>query len=143
MADTTTTPRTDIDIAAFKARLEALKASSEETIARMRSQDADGMNTTGTDRAEPSEPGNHPADLGTEVQMRTQDAALIENEQNTIRQIERALAKIADGTYGYSDQSGVLIPAERLDAMPFATVTVGRNRAPSDYVTATDRYQNG
>ena len=39
-------------------------------------------------------------------------------------QRERALQKIADGTYGYSDRSGEPIPKLRLEAMPEATLTV-------------------
>ena len=116
-------PRTDLDLAAFKTRLEALKADSAATVTEMKNEDADGLNDTGSDRSDSSIP-THGADVATELQLRTQDAALMENERNTIRQIDRALEKIADGTYGYSDRSGKPIPAERLEAMPFATVTV-------------------
>jgi DnaK suppressor protein len=38
--------------------------------------------------------------------------------------IERALAKIANGTYGYSDESGERIPDERLELMPEAINTL-------------------
>ena len=91
----------------------------------MGSQDADGLNTTGTDRAELSGGAdNHPADLATEVQLRTQDAALVENERMILHQIDRALAKLDDGTYGLSEVSGELIPKERLDATPYALTTI-------------------
>jgi DnaK suppressor protein len=38
--------------------------------------------------------------------------------------VERALQKIADGTYGLSDSSGDPIPRARLEAAPEATLTV-------------------
>jgi len=45
------------------------------------------------------------------------------NDQR-IGDIERALQKLADGTYGYSDQSGDPIPIGRLEAVPEAILTV-------------------
>lgn len=139
MADTM--KRTDLDFSAYKTRLLELKNSTEETLSRMTEQDEDGLNTTGTDRAESSIAGNHPGDLGTELQLRTQDAALMENERNTLAQIERALAKIEDGTYGLSDRSGTSIPKERLDAMPQATLTVEEAEA-GEYQATDERYNN-
>jgi DnaK suppressor protein len=41
-----------------------------------------------------------------------------------LRNIARALQKIADGTYGLSDGSGAPIPVERLEASPEAVYTV-------------------
>jgi RNA polymerase-binding transcription factor DksA len=122
MADTM--KRSDLDFATYKSRLLEIKASSEETIARMAAQDGDGLNTAGTDRAELSSADNHPADVATEVQLRAQDAGLVENERYILALVERALAKLEDGTYGLSDLSGDPIPKERLDAMPHAAMTV-------------------
>lgn len=122
--DTAKKPRTDIDMAAQKARLLELKASTEATLGQIAAQDADGLNAVGTDRAELSSADNHPADGGTDMQIREQDAALVENERNILAQIETALARIEDGTYGYSERSGNPIPTERLEAIPYATLTV-------------------
>ncbi|MEI5998653.1 TraR/DksA C4-type zinc finger protein [Paraburkholderia bengalensis] len=41
-----------------------------------------------------------------------------------IGDIERALQKLADGTYGFSDLSGEPIPVARLEAIPEAILTV-------------------
>lgn len=127
MADVAT--RTDLDFAAYRAQLTELQQSVATTQSRMATQDADGLNTTGADRAESSVTGNHPADLGTEVQLRGQDAALEGNERAILHQIERALAKIDDGTYGLSDVSGEAIPKERLDAVPYASLTIAEAEA--------------
>jgi len=117
-------PRTDIDIEAYKARLLALRRATQTTLSQMAREDEGGLNTVGTDRAELSSDDNHPADLGTELQLREQDAALAENERDILRRVERALEKIAEGSYGVSDRSGKLIPKGRLDAIPYATLTV-------------------
>jgi DnaK suppressor protein len=45
-------------------------------------------------------------------------------DHRRIAQIERALEKIKEGTYGLSDQSGARIPRVRLEATPEATLTV-------------------
>ena len=36
--------------------------------------------------------------------------------------VERALAKLDDGTYGYCDRCGASIPGERLEARPWAVL---------------------
>lgn len=124
MTDTTKMTRTDLDFEKYRRQLLDLKASVETTEAQMERQDADGLNTTGTDRAEPSVAGNHPADVATEMQLRMQDAALIENEDEILHQVTLALARLDDGTYGVSEVSGKPIPSERLDVLPYTTMTV-------------------
>ena len=41
-----------------------------------------------------------------------------------LNQVERALHKIQEGTYGVCDLSGEDIPLARLEAVPYATMTV-------------------
>ena len=41
-----------------------------------------------------------------------------------LRQIDRALEKINEGTYGVCDVSGEEIPIKRLEAVPYAVMTV-------------------
>ncbi|SAK97568.1 TraR/DksA family transcriptional regulator [Caballeronia hypogeia] len=50
--------------------------------------------------------------------------ALRDVNDRRIGDIQRALEKIDEGTYGLSDQSGTPIPKARLDAMPEAIFTV-------------------
>jgi len=118
-------PRTDLDFEKFRQLLQDQKALILESLGSMESQDAEGLNTTGTERAELADADeNHPADLGTELQLQGQDRALTQNEKDVLAQIERALQKLDEGTYGLSDRSFVPIPTERLEAMPWATLTV-------------------
>lgn len=46
-----------------------------------------------------------------------------------LARVERALQKIAEGTYGLSDVSGQQIPADRLEAMPDAINTLAEQRS--------------
>jgi DnaK suppressor protein len=49
---------------------------------------------------------------------------LVYRSVKRLLQVDRALAKSANGTYGYSDESGEHIPQGRLDSMPEATTTL-------------------
>jgi DnaK suppressor protein len=50
-------------------------------------------------------------------------------DDDRLSNIERALQKIEDGTYGLSDGSGAPIPMERLEAMPEALYTLDEQKA--------------
>jgi DnaK suppressor protein len=49
---------------------------------------------------------------------------LVGRDVERLKRVERALAKIDEGTYGFSDISGDRIPDERLEALPDAINTV-------------------
>jgi DnaK suppressor protein len=66
----------------------------------------------------------HQADEGTDDFNRTLSLELTSKEFDVLRQIERALDKIDEGTYGTCDLSGEPIPLARLEAIPYATTTV-------------------
>jgi DnaK suppressor protein len=66
----------------------------------------------------------HQADEGTDDFGRTISLELTNKEFTVLRQIDRALEKIEEGTYGICDISGKEIPRKRLDAIPYATMTV-------------------
>ncbi|MCB1136098.1 MAG: TraR/DksA family transcriptional regulator [Chlamydiia bacterium] len=66
----------------------------------------------------------HQADQGTDDFNRSVSLELSSQEFAVLRQVERALEKIDEGTYGECDLSGDLIPKKRLDAVPYATMTV-------------------
>ncbi len=50
-------------------------------------------------------------------------------DDRRVSDIERALQKIADGTYGLSDLSGKPIPKARLEATPEAILTIEEERS--------------
>ncbi|MCK5788588.1 MAG: TraR/DksA family transcriptional regulator [Chlamydiia bacterium] len=49
-------------------------------------------------------------------------------EKEIIVKIERALEKMEEGSYGICDVTGEAIPIGRLEAIPYATMTVGAQR---------------
>jgi DnaK suppressor protein len=57
---------------------------------------------------------------------------LVARDAERLERVDRALAKIANGTYGLSDVSGRPIPRERLEAVPEAicTLTEEQEREP-------------
>lgn len=66
----------------------------------------------------------HQADEGTDDFGQTISIEVSSKEQGIVRQIDRALEKIDEGTYGVCDVSGDEIPIKRLEAVPYATMTV-------------------
>jgi RNA polymerase-binding transcription factor DksA len=60
----------------------------------------------------------------TMVVERERDLALSAQARQTVADIDAALARLQQGTYGYSIISGKPIPRERLDAIPWADVLV-------------------
>lgn len=66
----------------------------------------------------------HQADEGTDDFGRTISLEVSSQEFGMLRQIERSLEKIEEGTYGLCDVTEKEIPKKRLEAIPYATMTV-------------------
>ncbi len=69
--------------------------------------------------------GNHMADDATEVFEQTKNLALKEHLEQMLKQVERAMHRIEQGTYGICESCGALINPDRLNAMPYATLCLG------------------
>ena len=65
---------------------------------------------------------NHPADIGPETFERSKDMALRENFKRVLEDIEVALARIEQGTYGSCAECGREIERARLQVLPQATL---------------------
>jgi RNA polymerase-binding transcription factor DksA len=63
--------------------------------------------------------GVNPADRGTDEYDMSAALSLISSEQNAIYEIDQALRRIRDATYGICEATGKAIPAERLEAVPW------------------------
>ena len=63
-------------------------------------------------------------DMSQQMFTREMDATIGEQAGRRLEDVERALAKIEEGTYGLSDESGDPIPQGRLEAAPEALRTV-------------------
>jgi DnaK suppressor protein len=57
------------------------------------------------------------------------DGNLVVRDVARLERVDRALKKIEEGTYGASDQSGQLIPRERLEAVPESIYTMAEEQA--------------
>ena len=63
---------------------------------------------------------NHMADDGTEAFEQTVGVALQRKVESSLEEVDRALAKFADGTYGICEACGSRIDRARLEAFPHA-----------------------
>jgi len=73
--------------------------------------------------------GDHIADSATETYMRELDDGLEENAEHLLVEIDDALRRIGEGTYGICVVCGRPIGEERLEALPYATLCIDDKRA--------------
>lgn len=66
----------------------------------------------------------HLGDAGSELYESERESGLAEQLREELAAVERAEARLAEGTYGLSVESGAPIPDERLEALPTAERTV-------------------
>jgi DnaK suppressor protein len=69
---------------------------------------------------------NHPdiADRASSETDRAIELRARDRQRKLISKIDSALSRIADGTYGYCEETGEPIALKRLDARPIATLSV-------------------
>jgi DnaK suppressor protein len=100
-----------------KERLQALK----EELLRVRR----GMAADEKQRAEnEGDTQLDSGDMSQEMFTREMDATIGEQVERRIRDVDRALQKVDEGTYGICDDTGEPIPKGRLEAVPEAIRTV-------------------
>ena len=104
------------EIAQFKKRLEELKTHVTHAL--------EGTKKEVTAPDEAKGYSQHSADEGTDDFVKNINLEVTSKEFGVLRQIDRALEKIEEGTYGICDISGEEIPLKRLEAIPYATMTV-------------------
>ena len=88
----------------------------------------DAESTAAQDRAVEDEPGDY-ADAAQPLTAQGLDDAIVGDLQDRVAAIDRALARLDDGTYGLSVRSGQPIPDDRLEADPAAELTIEEARA--------------
>jgi RNA polymerase-binding transcription factor len=84
--------------------------------------------TLSEDAGEETAYDNHLADTATETYDRELDYTLEENSEHLLAEIDAALKRIEDGTYGICTNCDGQIPGERLEALPRATLCIGCQR---------------
>jgi len=66
----------------------------------------------------------HMADIGTDNYDQEFTLELMDSERKLVKEIDEALQRIEDGTYGICEGSGEPIPKQRLRAIPWARYCV-------------------
>ena len=109
-------PLTAKEVARFKKKLEELRDQMTNMV----------RETTETVKTADEGKGysQHQADEGTDDFVRNINLEVSDKEFKILRQIERALEKIEENTYGVCDLTEEEIPLARLEAVPYATMTV-------------------
>ncbi len=88
---------------------EGIELHSEETLKRSAKDDAGDLSSY----------GQHMADAGTDTFDRDFALSLVSSEQDALSEIEAAINRIYDGTYGVCEITGKAIAKDRLGAVPF------------------------
>jgi RNA polymerase-binding transcription factor DksA len=99
-----------------------IEAEQNRIQALVREREAEGITSEaeGEQFSELAAHDQHQADLGTETFEREKDFSLLEQLEAELAELDRALGKLDDGTYGVCEACGEQIPPERLEALPGA-----------------------
>ena len=109
-------PLKKTEVAKFKKRLEDMQRQLTHSLKGTTAEVKKTEEGTGYSQ--------HQADQGTDDFDRTISLEVTSREFVILRQIERALEKIVENTYGICDITGEEIPLARLEAVPYANMTV-------------------
>lgn len=110
------------DMKAYKERLLALRARLRGDVNQMA--DAALKKSRTEANGDLSSMPIHMADIGTDNFEQEFTLSLMQSEGGTLEQIEAALERIEDGTYGECEECGLKIPKQRLNAIPYAAMCV-------------------
>ncbi|HYE96223.1 MAG TPA: TraR/DksA C4-type zinc finger protein [Rubricoccaceae bacterium] len=115
----TKSPLSKKDLEMFRKLLEAKRVQALEEIEAMREQIEDQREHEGD-----SAYSFHMADAGTDAMEREKLYLMIARQQKYVGYVDRALDRIANGTYGICKVTGKAIPKERLLAVPHTEISM-------------------
>jgi YteA family regulatory protein len=104
-----------IDEEAVRQKLDGEREKLQGLVAELRSETRQEDNGQ---VGELSSYDQHPADLGSETFEREKDLSILEQIEGELADVEHALKRLDDGTYGTCEVDGEPIPEERLEALP-------------------------
>ncbi|TML13715.1 MAG: hypothetical protein E6G33_11420 [Actinobacteria bacterium] len=107
---------------------EALLEERRRVEAALQNLHEESSGTLYEDAGEETAYDNHLADTATETYDRELDYTLEENSEHVLAEIDAALTRIENGTYGKCTNCGKQIPEERLEALPWATLCIDCQR---------------
>ena len=111
-----------INLEQIKQRLEAKRAELQENIASLTE-----AHPRPIDALEASEGPQDFEDTAVDFLETQQEQAVLVNQQALLTEVERALERIEQGTYGKCVNCGQPIPEKRLEAIPWAARDPRRN----------------
>lgn len=106
-----------VDMEVMRGKLLDERKRVEDAIDNIRHENP-GSLTGETDELS-SQDTNHPADIATETYDREMATTLLETELRHLAEVDAALARIEDGTFGTCASCGAAI-GERLEVRPWA-----------------------
>jgi RNA polymerase-binding protein DksA len=110
----------------YRKRLVELRERIEQDFKDVR----DGILEEAGNPSDISHVRTHLADSDAET-LET-DIAMGQNQHELLQQIEDALERMAEGTYGTCEECGEAIPKARLEAIPYATYCLPCRQAIED-----------
>lgn len=111
----------DFDEAAARQRLEADKDRVHGLIESLH---AEGLDQDAADQVGDLAHVTDPADQASETFEREKDITILEQLEHDLAEIEAALQRLDEGSYGIDEVTGDPIAAERLEAYPIARTNV-------------------
>lgn len=72
------------------------------------------------------------SEMGYDLTVQGTEQALEDNDQRLLAQVQQALQRMDQGSYGISEITGEPISPERLDVLPWATTNVGDKPAADE-----------
>jgi RNA polymerase-binding protein DksA len=109
-----------IDTTRFRDALEAERARVLAAIENLRNENPGAVEDETGDETQ----DQHLGDAATAMHDRELDYTLADNEQQLLSEIDAALQRIEDGTYGICTNRGERISEERLEALPWARLCI-------------------
>jgi DnaK suppressor protein len=119
-----------IDTAEFRKRLEEERARLLHAVGFLEKENPGSMSEELGELAEGGT-DNHLGDTAGAMYDRELDEGLEEGAQQTLTEVNAALRRIDDGTYGVCEVCGKPIPRERLLAIPWARLCIDDQRRAS------------
>jgi len=107
-----------MDAARAKELLASERARIERALSRLGRQESGELSDD-----------SDPADRATDLYQDELDEGLSNDLRDELAAVERAEARLANGTYGVSVESGKPIPDDRLEARPTAELTIEEEQA--------------
>src|SRR5207247_9710985 len=108
-----------IDLTVMRKRLEEKQAEIQQQSARLT-----GTPAPPADAIQASDGVVEPEEEAVDLQETDVDQAILDNEKALLAEVQQALARIDNGTYGICTNCRQPIPEKRLEAIPWASLCV-------------------